>query len=166
MADDAGAGSVPSTGASRESLEARVRELEAELDRKQRALERAERDADRDERRSGRRSEHRDNIDRSRDVTERSFDEANRLFRAFTMAHVEGLRAVADAMGTFADEVTRRRDRDDRDTVGRLPSDLYAGYINAVDEALKIPERTTERFQETYRRARNEDRDRRPEESL
>ena len=163
MADDTAAGGSGLTGASRAELEARIRALEAQLESKERELNRAEREsADAADRRARRRSEVRDNVDTTRDVTNHTFDEASRLFRALTQAHIEGLRAVTDAVGTFADEVSKRRDeRDekdtDRDAIGALPADLYAGYIRAVDEALKIPERTSDKFQESYRRARDED---------
>jgi chromosome segregation ATPase len=163
MADDKWASADGLTGATREELEARIRVLEARLESKERDRERAEREsADDAQRRERRRTEIRDNVETTRDVTDRTFDEASRLFRAFTQAHIEGLRAVTDTVGTFADELSKRRDeRDekdrDRDALATLPGDLYAGYIRAVDEAMKIPGRTSEKFQDSYRRTRDDD---------
>jgi hypothetical protein len=152
MADEAAAGGSELSGASRDELEARIRALEAQLATK-------ERESASDNRRERRRAEIRDNAEATREVANRSFDEATRLFRAFTMAHIEGLRAVTDTVGTFADEVAKRRDEkdEDRDAFAALPADLYAGYIKAVDEALKIPERTSEKFQDSYRRTGDEE---------
>jgi hypothetical protein len=161
MADDTAAGGSGLTGATRDELEARIRALEAQLASKERDLERAEREsAASDSRRERRRAEIRDNTEATRETANRTYDEASRLFRAFTMAHIEGLRAVTDTVGTFADEVAKRRDdRDeDRDAFAALPADLYAGYIKAVEESLKIPGRTNEKFHESYERTREEDR--------
>jgi hypothetical protein len=159
MADNAATGGSGLTDASRDALEARIRALEAQLESKERELERAERESAQDDRQAQRRAEVRDNVEASRDVTYRTFDEASRLFRALTQAHIEGLRAVTDTVGTFADEVSKRRDAKDRDrdSLADLPNDIYAGYIKAVDQALKIPGRTTEKFQDTYQRTRDDD---------
>src|SRR5215207_537449 len=158
MADDKAASGSGLTGPTRDELEARIRALEAQLEMKERDLERAERESATDpDHRARRRAEVRDNVEATREVSERTFDEASRLFRAFTQAQIEGLRAVTDMVGTFADEVSKRRDEKDkdRDTLAALPADLYAGYIKAVDEALKIPGRTSEKFQESYERTRD-----------
>ena len=126
MADNAATGGSGLTDASRDALEARIRALEAQLESKERELERAERESAQDDRQARRRAEVRDNVEASRDVTYRTFDEASRLFRALTQAHIEGLRAVTDTVGTFADEVSKRRDAKDRDrdSLADLPNDI------------------------------------------
>ena len=77
------------------------------------------------------------------------------------MAYAEGLHTAADAVGAFSEELTRRRDEDrehsDRERVGRLPEDVVASYLKAVDRALKIPERTLDRFQDEYKDERDKD---------
>ncbi len=164
MADDTATGGSGLTGASREELEARIRALEAQLVLKERESassdDRRSEDRRSDDRRERRRAEVRDNADATREATDRTLNEATRLFRALTQAHIEGLRAVTDTVGTFADEVARRRDEKDkdrdRDAIAAFPSDLYAGYIKAVDEALRIPGRTSEKFQESYQRTSDE----------
>ena len=137
----------PVVSMSRDELEARVLQLEAEVERKDRALQRRERDAERRER-----SERRELTDSTRDTANRLIDETNKLVRGFTLAYVEGLRAAADAFGTFADEVSRRNPPDEEDTIRDLPGDLYSGYLKAVNQALRIPERAIDRLDETYRR--------------
>ena len=141
-------GEQPVVSMSRDELEARVLQLEAELERKERALQRREREQERRER-----SDRRELTDTTRDTANRTIDEANKLFRGFTLAYIEGLRAAADAFGTFADEVSRRNPPEEEDMVRNLPGDLYAGYLKAVNQALKIPDRAVERFDEAYHRA-------------
>ncbi|MFN0073456.1 MAG: hypothetical protein ACKVVP_18400 [Chloroflexota bacterium] len=142
MADEAQA----STGMSREELEARVIALEAELRRKDQEQQRDRNEAGSKESRSERSS----TVESTRELVDKTNDEARRLVRAVTLAQVEGLRTFADALGTFADEFSRRR-QDDKDSPWGLPSDLYSAHLKAVETALEIPERASEAFRENYR---------------
>ena len=147
MADEAPA----SSEMTREELEARVVALEAALKRKEKELERDAQDARGKERRSDRSKA----VDSTRELVDKTNDEARRLVHAVTMAQVEGLRTFADALGTFADEFSRRR-RDDDDAPWQLPSDMYSAHLKAVETALEIPERASDTFREHYRQEKDE----------
>jgi hypothetical protein len=123
-------------------LRARVDQLEADLSRKDRELSSVRR---------GRRPEERELTETTRETTNRTIDEVNKLFRSLTLGYLEGLRTAADAVGTFADEVARRSPAEAEDMAKDLPGDIYAGYLKAVNQALKIPERSVDKFQETYK---------------
>lgn len=157
MSDDVPTPAAPTT----QELEARIRALEAELAVARQEIGRRERpERDREGRRARRHSE-RDLADDARETADRTVDEVSRLLRSMTMAYAEGLRSAADAVGAFSDELTRRRDRDrehnDRERVGKLPEDLAASYLKAVDRALSIPERTIDRFRDEYKEERDRD---------
>lgn len=157
MADDASTTAASTT----QELEARIRALEAELAATRQQIDRRERaEHDREGRRARRRSD-RDLADDARETADRTVDEVSRLLRSMTMAYAESLRSAADAVGAFSDELTRRRDRDrehnDRERIGRLPEDLAASYLKAVDRALTIPERTIDRFRDEYKEERDRD---------
>ena len=156
MADDAPTPAASTT----QELEARIRALEAELSAARREINRGEPSGGREGRRSRRRSE-RDLADDARETADRTVDEVSRLLRSMTMAYAESLRSAADAVGAFSDELTKRRESDrehsDRERVGRLPEDLAASYLKAVDRALTIPERTINRFRDEYKDERERD---------
>jgi hypothetical protein len=163
MADD-----VPTPAASTTlELEARIRALESQLAAAREEIAHRDRpDRDRDRSRPRRRAD-RNLSDDARDTADRTVDEVSRLFRSMTMAYAEGLRSAADAVGAFSEELTRRRDEDrehnDRERVGKLPEDMVASYLKAVNRALTIPERTLDRFQDEYKEERDKetnDRDR------
>jgi hypothetical protein len=157
MADDAPTPAATTT----QDLEARIRALEAELAAARREINRGEPSERDSEGRRGRRRSERDLADDARETADRTVDEVSRLLRSMTMAYAESLRSAADAVGAFSDELTRRRDRDrehnDRERVGRLPEDLAASYLKAVDRALTIPERTIDRFRDEYKDERDRD---------
>src|SRR5258706_2308003 len=90
----------------KDELQAKVYELEAELARKERESERRER------RSSSRRADRRELSDTTRDTTNRIVDEYTKLFRGFNLAYLESVRATADAVGSFAEEVARRNPAD------------------------------------------------------
>jgi hypothetical protein len=142
-----------------EALDARIRMLEDELGSARREIERRDRQERRRERTQGRRTERSDVAESTRETADRAIDETNRLFRSMTMAYVEGIRSAADAVGSFSDEFARRADDDDRERLANLPGDLYSSYLSAVNQALKIPGRAVDRFQDSYRR---DERRRRP----
>jgi hypothetical protein len=141
-----------------EALEARIQTLEGELAVARREIDRRDRQQRTQRRDRGRRSERRDVSDSTRETADRAIDETSRLFRSMTMAYAEGLRSAADAVGAFSDELSRRNDDDDRERLASLPGDVYASYLKAVNRALKIPERTVDRFQESYKREEERDR--------
>lgn len=158
MADD-----VPTPAASTtHELEARIRALESQLAAARQEIDRGERPAPRREGSRARR-QGRDLSDDARETADRTVDEMSRLLRSMTMAYAEGLRSAADAVGAFSEELTRRRDEDreqnDRERVGKLPEDVVASYLKAVNRALTIPERTLDRFQDEYREERDKDKE-------
>ena len=132
-------------------LRARVDQLEVDLARKDRELSSARR---------AQRPEERELSETTRETTNRTIDEANKLFRGLTLGYLEGLRTAADAVSTFADEVTRRTPSDAEDMAKDLPGDIYAGYLKAVNQALKIPERSVDKFQESYKQEGRSERSR------
>jgi len=135
-----------------EALEARIRLLEDELGSARREIDRRDRQERRQDRTQGRRAVRDDVAGSTRETADRAIDETNRLFRSMTMAYVEGLRSAADAVGSFSDEFSRRSEDDDRERLATLPADIYSSYLSAVNQALKIPGRAVDRFQESYRR--------------
>ena len=158
MADDVLPPSVPTTT----ELEARIRALETELAAARGEIDRRDRAESRPAGNTRRRRS-RELADDARETADRTADEVGRLFRGMTMAYAEGLRSAADAVGTFSDELSRRRDEDgdkkERDRLTKLPEDVVASYFKAVNRALSIPERTIDRFQDVYRDERDKDRD-------
>jgi hypothetical protein len=162
MAEDA----VPPAAPTTLELEARIRALESQLAAAHQEIERQDNPEPARTGRRTRRTPERDLSEETRDTAERTIDEASRLFRGMTMAYAEGLRSAADAVGAFSDELSRRRDSDrdkkDRERIGKLPEDFYAGYLKAVNRALTIPERTVERFQEAYKDERDKEKDKPP----
>jgi hypothetical protein len=157
MADDVPGTAAPTT----QELEARIRALEAELAVARQEIARADRPERGREGSRARRRQERNLSDDARETADRTVDEMSRLFRSMTMAYAEGLRTAADAVGAFSDELTRRRDEDrehsDRERVGKLPEDVVASYLKAVNRALTIPERTLDRFQDEYKEERDKD---------
>jgi hypothetical protein len=160
MADD-----VPTpAAATTHELEARIRALESQLAAARQEIDRRDRPERRGEASRSRRRHDRNLSDDARETADRTVDEMSRLLRGVTMAYAEGLRTAADAVGAFSDELTRRRDEDreqnDRERVGKLPEDLVASYLKAVNRALTIPERTLDRFQDEYKEERDKEQDR------
>jgi Mg2+ and Co2+ transporter CorA len=154
----------PATSTTQE-LEARIRALEAELSVARQEIGRQERPEPRPSGDRARRRADRNLVDDAKETADRTVDEVSRLFRSMTMAYAESLRTVADAVGAFSDELTRRRDADreqnDRERVGKLPEDVVASYLRAVDRALTIPKRTFDRFQDEYKEERDKERTKR-----
>lgn len=142
-------------------LEARIRALESQLADARQEIDRRDRPEPRREGGRARRRQGRDLSDDARETADRTVDEMSRLFRSMTMAYAEGLRTAADAVGTFSEELTRRRDEDrehnERERVGKLPEDVVSSYLKAVNRALTIPERTLDRFQDEYKEERDKD---------
>ena len=155
MADDVPVTAAPST----QELEARIRALVAELSLARQEIARENRPEGSRQGSRGRRRHDRNLSDDARETADRTVDEMSRLLRGMTMAYAEGLRTAADAVGAFSDELTRRRDEDrehsDRERVGKLPEDVVASYLKAVNRALTIPERTLDRFQDEYKEERD-----------
>ena len=155
MADDVPGTAAPST----QELEARIRALEAELSLARQEIARENRSEGSRQGSRARRRHDRNLSDDARETADRTVDEMSRLLRGMTMAYAEGLRTAADAVGAFSDELTRRRDEDrehnDRERVGKLPEDVVASYLKAVNRALTIPERTLDRFQDEYKEERD-----------
>jgi hypothetical protein len=88
---------------------------------------------------------------------DRSSDELLKLVRGATLAYIEQLRTYAEAANEFVDEVLDRNNPDEKESVRHLttslPSDMYSGWLRAVDYALDAPHRMLDRFHESYNEA-------------
>jgi hypothetical protein len=128
--------------------------LEGELNRmrdEMARLNRETRERTSDRRRA--RSETRDRVEDVREIVERVDGEGRRLFRALVLSQVEQLRLTADLVGSFAERIERDNRPDDPDLERDLPRDVIDGLLDTIDRSLDIPERTIERFEETYKQA-------------
>lgn len=96
-------------------------------------------------------------VDSVNETTDNAIDEANNLARGITMAVLEQIRLSADVVTSFVDDVFDRNSRENKsgnkDLTTRLPGDISAAYVDAVDRALKIPKKTIDKFQESYKEA-------------
>ncbi len=148
------------TGASSEGqdaespeLRARIVVLEAELKAMRDEISRLRRES-RQERRSSR-SEGRDRVESVREIVERVDTEGRRIFRAMVLSQMEQLRLTADLVASFAERIERDNPADDPDLERNLPKDVLDGLLETLDQSLEIPEKTIEKFEETYKRSRH-----------
>ena len=132
-------------------LRARIATLEIELNKMRSEVARLNREQ-RQERRSTR-SEGRDRVEAVREIAERIDGEGRRAFRALMLSQVEQMRLTADLVSSFATRIERDNPADDPDLERDLPRDLLDGWLDTVDRALDIPEKTIETFEETYKQA-------------
>ena len=132
-------------------LRARIATLEVELNKMRSEVARLNRE-ERQERRSSR-PEGQDRVETLREIAERIDGEGRRAFRAMVHSQLEQMRLTADLMSSFAARVERDNPPDDPDLERDLPRDLIDGWLETVDRALDIPEKTIETFEETYKQA-------------
>jgi hypothetical protein len=132
-------------------LRARIATLEVELNRMRSEVARLNREH-RQERRSSR-SEGQDRVETIKDIVERVDGEGRRAFRALVLSQMEQMRLTADLIASFASRIERDNPPDDPDLERDLPRDLLDGWLETVDKALDIPEKTIETFEETYKQA-------------
>lgn len=132
-------------------LRARIATLEIELNKLRSEVARLNREH-RPERRGGR-SETQDRVETIKDIVERVDGEGRRAFRAMVLSQMEQMRLTADLISSFATRIERDNPPDDPDVERDLPRDLMDGWLETVDRALDIPEKTIETFDETYKRA-------------
>jgi hypothetical protein len=108
-----------------------------------------------------------DAVDSIRKSSNRAADEGSRYIRALTHSYIEGLRLTAGLMDTFTNEVVARNHPDkkkakeaaedgtethtSRRLVAQLPSDIYSGYLAALDESVEIPRKVLDKFYEVYK---------------
>jgi hypothetical protein len=89
-----------------------------------------------------------------RDIPDTAMRESAKIARGVTLASVEHLRLASDVLDAFADEVFQRNRSTTNASVTELawnlPRDLYAGWLNAVDRSLQIPNRIIDKFYQTY----------------
>lgn len=136
-------------------LRARIATLEVELNKLRSEvarLNREHRPEHRTERRGGR-SETQDRVETIKDIVERVDGEGRRAFRAMVLSQMEQMRLTADLISSFATRIERDNPPDDPDVERDLPRDLMDGWLETVDRALEIPEKTIETFEETYKQA-------------
>ena len=132
-------------------LRARILSLEADLNMMRAEVNRLKREQ-REERRRDQ-PEGRDRVDTVREIVERVDNEGRRLYRAMVLSQVEQMRLTADLIASFAERVERDNPPDSPDLERDLPRDVLDGFLDAVDRSLEIPEKTIERFEETYKQA-------------
>jgi hypothetical protein len=132
-------------------LRARIATLEVELNKMRSEVERLNRDR-RQERRPSR-SEGVDRVEEVRAIAERIDGEGRRFFRAMVHSQLEQMRLAANLMSSFAERIERENPADDPNLERDLPKDLVDGWLETVDRALDIPEKTIETFKETYEQA-------------
>jgi hypothetical protein len=150
---DAAAGAVEVDEAA--GLRARIAALEIELNKTRSEVDRLKREP-RSERRSerrGGRSETQDRVEAIKEIVDRVDGEGRRAFRALVLSQMEHMRLTADLISSFATRIERDNPPDDPDLERDLPSDLVDGWLDTVDRALDIPEKTIETFEETYKQA-------------
>jgi len=84
----------------------------------------------------------------------RAVDETNRLVRSTILAIVEQLRASADNITRFTDEVFLSNRGESAESVAglafSLPHDINSAWIRMLDRSLNIPSLAVRRFWETY----------------
>lgn len=135
---------MPETKQELEDEVARLRNRVLELE-KERDLD----DRDRDKGKSSR---------SPRRITNRAADEGGGLFRGLALAGVEFVRATGSVMSSFADTVSDRNspeNKDSRSDLTRdLPKDIYSGALNAVEQALDIPDRVIDKLHEGYKESK------------
>jgi cell division septum initiation protein DivIVA len=121
-------------------LRARIDELEAQLKSKRKSTTSTTKTAS----------------DAWSDATRSKRDSANRMVRGLTMASIESVRLVADAVSSFADGVASRNDSRDkdhkttRDLVSNLPADIAGSFADAVTDFVEIPAKTAEKYSSAY----------------
>ena len=95
----------------------------------------------------------------ARRITGRAADEGGGLIRGLALAGVEAVRATGSVMSSFADTVSQRNSPDEKDSKSDLtrdlPKDIYSGVLNAVEQALDIPERVIDRLNEGYKESKD-----------
>ena len=133
-------------------LRARIATLEVELNKMRSEVARLNREH-RQERRSGRSEGRQDRVETIKDIVERVDGEGRRAFRALVLSQMEQMRLTADLVSSFASRIERDNPPDDPDVERDLPRDLMDGWLETVDRALDIPEKTIETFEETYKQA-------------
>jgi hypothetical protein len=143
----AGDGSVDEAA----GLRARIATLEVELNKMRSEMERLNRER-RQERRPSR-SEGRDRVETVREIAERVDGEGRRAFRALLHSQLEQMRLTADLMSSFANRIEREHPADDPDAEKDLAQDMLDGWLDTVDRALDIPEKTISAFEDTYKQA-------------
>lgn len=82
-------------------------------------------------------------------------DEAGKLARSYSATLAEMVAASADAANVFSNEISRRN-KDEDDPVKnftRLPTDLWSGYLKAIEKSMDIPGRMVKKFNDTYQTA-------------
>jgi len=127
-------------------LRARVDELEAELSRRGTREEPRSRDLD-------------DIADTTRDNSFRAMDEASKLVRGLALSSLEAVRATTDAVDGFVGEVYDRNRPNSRDSIvdlaRRLPLDMMAAFMEGINRAYEIPNRTIDTLSSAYREGDN-----------
>jgi chromosome segregation ATPase len=134
-----------------DELRARIATLEADLNKMRSEVSRLNREHRGERRRS--RSEGEDRVETIKDIVERVDGEGRRVFRALVLSQLEQMRLTADLVSSFAERIERENPADDPDLERDLPRDVMDGLLETIDRSLEIPEKTIERFDETYKQA-------------
>lgn len=136
-------------------LRARVDELEAELARRQRVSSRSRISEERRLRPESRFERSRkESVERLRDTSMQAMDEGSKLVRGLSLAYLEQLRAIADALNLFVDTVNERNSPESNTSLrglsSQLPTDISNAFVDAIDVALDAPARMADRLYENY----------------
>jgi hypothetical protein len=95
-------------------------------------------------------------MDPVREFIHQTTQEKSGMAIGVVLGSLEGLRLSANVVGSFAEEVLLRSQRIEGDALQgarqRLSRYILGGLVKAVDESLRIPSQTVNKFYESYRR--------------
>ena len=100
-------------------------------------------------------SDEKELADLLRNTSSRAVDNSTKLIRGITLAYLEQLRLAANVVNTLASDVVQMpgaKEKMSGEDLIKLPKNIYARYLSAINESLDIPSKTIEKFYEGYKK--------------